>query len=206
MPDQDHSPAFWQSVATTFKSDPAVVFDLFNEPYDPTDPRSGDDQNASDKVSWNCWETGRKRARRRQPCFTAAYNEKRAKTSTYQVAGMQTLLNAVRATGATQPVMVGGSRLRQRPRPSWADHAPDDPLNQEAASFHNYMGKSATTSACWNSQIAPVAANVPVVTGEFDEDNFTEPTCAARPCPRSTHEYMNWADPTASATWPGVGW
>ena len=45
MPDMDHSPAFWTSVASTFKNNPAVVFDLFNEPYDPTDPRSGDDQN-----------------------------------------------------------------------------------------------------------------------------------------------------------------
>ena len=38
MPDLDHSPAFWTSVAATFKSDPGVVFDVFNEPYDPTDP------------------------------------------------------------------------------------------------------------------------------------------------------------------------
>jgi hypothetical protein len=46
MPDSDHSPAFWTSVATAFKSDPAVVFDLFNEPYDPTDPRWGGDGHA----------------------------------------------------------------------------------------------------------------------------------------------------------------
>ena len=31
----DHSPAFWESVASTFKANPAVVFDVFNEPYDP---------------------------------------------------------------------------------------------------------------------------------------------------------------------------
>ena len=34
MPD-DHSVAFWQSVASTFASDHAVVFDAFNEPYSP---------------------------------------------------------------------------------------------------------------------------------------------------------------------------
>ena len=27
-PDQDHSPAFWQSVATAYKSNPAVIFEL----------------------------------------------------------------------------------------------------------------------------------------------------------------------------------
>src|SRR4051812_13812881 len=41
MPDMNHSPVFWTSVASTFKSNHAVVFDLYNEPYDPTDPRSG---------------------------------------------------------------------------------------------------------------------------------------------------------------------
>jgi len=33
MADLDHSPAFWSSVATIFKNFPAVVFDLYNEPY-----------------------------------------------------------------------------------------------------------------------------------------------------------------------------
>src|SRR5205814_3492846 len=31
MADRDHAPAFWRSVASVFRSDPAVVFDLFNE-------------------------------------------------------------------------------------------------------------------------------------------------------------------------------
>jgi endoglucanase len=43
MPDADHAPAFWQSVATTFKNDPAVVFDLYNEPHN---------------VDWSCWLNG----------------------------------------------------------------------------------------------------------------------------------------------------
>src|SRR2546423_15410972 len=34
MPDADHAPAFWTSVASVFKSDPAVLFDLYNEPHD----------------------------------------------------------------------------------------------------------------------------------------------------------------------------
>jgi endoglucanase len=43
MADADHAPAFWQSVAATFKNDPAVVFDLYNEPY---------------HVDWSCWLNG----------------------------------------------------------------------------------------------------------------------------------------------------
>jgi len=33
MPDNDHAPAFWQSVANTFKNDPKVIFRLKEEPY-----------------------------------------------------------------------------------------------------------------------------------------------------------------------------
>jgi endoglucanase len=188
MPDA-HSVDFWASVAQTFKSNPAVVFDVFNEPFDPTDPKSGDDQEPLDKVTWDCWENG--------GCSTAAYTDNGSGTvrtpTKYPVVGMQTLVNTIRGAGATQPVMVGGldyaNDLTQ-----WADHAPDDPLNQEAASFHNYQGKACDNVACWNSAIAPVAANVPVVTGEFDEDNFTEAQCANRTPSTFDADYMTWAD------------
>ena len=205
MPDSDHSPAFWQSVASTFKGNPAVVFDLFNEPYDPTDPRSGNDGNLSDAVSWNCWDTGTKDGPGGgAPCSTAAYDENNVKTSTYQVAGLQTLLNAVRGTGATQPVLTGGLDFAND-LSQWADHAPDDPLNQEAASFHNYQGKQCDNQTCWASTIASVAANVPVVTGEFDEDNFDEPKCANKTPSTFDQDYMNWAD-SAGVSYLAWGW
>ncbi len=200
MPDA-HSTDFWQSVAQTFKGDPAVVFDVFNEPFDPTDPKSGDDQEPLDKVSWDCWENG--------GCMTAAYtvdgtgNTVRTGAK-YQVVGMQSLVDTIRNAGATQPVMVGGldyaNDLTQ-----WADHAPNDPLNQEAASFHNYMGKTCDNAGCWNSEIAPVAANVPVVTGEFDEDNYTEPKCADQTPSTFDSDYMTWADQHA-VSYLAWGW
>jgi endoglucanase len=191
MPDA-HSTDFWQSVASTFKGNPAVVFDVFNEPFDPTDPKSGDDTDPLHKVTWNCWESGG------AGCITDDYtvdndgNTVRSGT-VYPVVGMQTLVNTIRATGATQPVMVGGldyaNDLTQ-----WADHAPNDPLNQEAASFHNYQGKNCDNVGCWNSQIAPIAANVPVVTGEFDADNWLEPKCANHTPSTFDTDYMTWAD------------
>jgi hypothetical protein len=121
------------------------------------------------------------------PCFTAAYDENDNETTRYAVAGMQSLVDAIRATGASQPVMVGGLNFAND-LTQWATHAPDDPLNQEAASFHNYMGQECDNVNCWNSEIAPIAANVPVVTGEFDQD--------VAPCASSNFddEYMNWAD------------
>jgi hypothetical protein len=183
MPD-DHSAAFWTSVATAFKNDPAVVFDVFNEPFSPADPRSGDDP--AHPVSWDCWAGG--------GCPVPRYSGTATRTAdAYTAVGMQALVTAIRDTGAKEPVLVGGldyaNDLTQ-----WVAHAPNDPVNQEAASFHNYMGKTCDNVSCWNSQIAPVAANVPVVTGEFDEDNYTEPQCANHTPSTFDQDYMTWAD------------
>jgi endoglucanase len=198
MPDFDHSIAFWESVATTFKGNPAVVFDLFNEPYDPTDPRSGDDQKAIDAVTWDCWQNGTKPdpvggGAPPTPCYTQAYDENIEPTQRYRIAGMQQLLDAVRGTGATQPVLAGGLNFADD-LTGWLAHEPTDPLHQLAASFHNYMGDGKCDDvACWNSEVAPVAAAVPVVTGEFAEDNYEEPGCNEGPN-NFDNEYMGWAD------------
>jgi hypothetical protein len=209
MPDMDHSPAFWQSVAETFKGNPAVVFDVFNEPYDPTDQRSGDDKDASDAITWGCWESGTKPDvvggnAPPVPCFTQAYGDTDNPTTRYQVAGMQTLVTAIRAQGATQPVMVGGLNFAND-LSQWLTHAPNDPLKQEAASFHNYMGQECDNVGCWNSEIAPVAANVPVVTGEFDEDDYQESQCATKTPNGFDQEYMSWAD-EHSVSYTAWGW
>jgi len=76
MADADHAPSFWSSLASAFAANHGVIFDLFNEPY---------------ITSWQCWLEG---------CL-ATYDD--AGTSvTYQTAGMQSLVNAVREAGATR--------------------------------------------------------------------------------------------------------
>jgi endoglucanase len=197
MPDFDHSPAFWSSVAKTFKSDPAVVFDLYNEPYDPTDMRSGSDQDPADAVSWDCWENGGlpdlpAPGPPGANCSTQAVDGDGNPTGSYRVAGMQLLLNAVRAQGATQPIMTGGLNF-SNDLSQWATHAPNDPLNQEAASLHAYQGQACSTTDCFNQQVAPIAQNVPVVIGEFGQDT---PSAV---CPNPGDQaydstLMNWAD------------
>ncbi len=92
MADKAHALAFWSSVAKTFRSDRAALFDLYNEPFN---------------ISWRCWRDG-----------CGAY------------AGMQALVNRVRATGAKQPIMLGacsgrtisrsgGAGCRRTRRISW---------------------------------------------------------------------------------------
>jgi endoglucanase len=79
MADADHAPMFWSQVAAMFKGNGSVIFDLFNEPY------------ISD---WSCWLTGG---------MCAQWSG-----STYNVAGMASLLQAVRNAGADNVVIMGG--------------------------------------------------------------------------------------------------
>jgi hypothetical protein len=152
MADLDHAPAFWSSVATTFINFPAVIFDLYNEP---------------DVTSWSCWVNG-----------CAVSNS----LGTWSTAGMARLIAAVRGTGATQPIMLGGlsyaSDLSQ-----WLAYAPSDPLQppQLVASVQSYCGSYSdmTVAQCqaalngnqssqWPT-ISAVAKSVPVVTSEVGE-------------------------------------
>ena len=84
MADEALSPALWQGVATTFKNNHSVLlFDLFNEPYP--------DNNRDSTAAWNCVLKG-------GSCSGVSF----------PTAGVQQLVNVVRATGATQPVMIAG--------------------------------------------------------------------------------------------------
>jgi hypothetical protein len=150
MADRDHAPAYWQGVANAFKNNPAVIFDLYNEPYP--------DSNRNTAAAWTCVRDG-------GTCpgvpFTAA--------------GMQELLNAVRGTGASNVVMVGGPQYAGT-LDKWSEYKPNDPLNQLAASIHIYFDKPATPDwspcylqTCWDSVMAPLAANTPIIIGEFGE-------------------------------------
>lgn len=162
MADADHAPAFWESVARTFVKDHGIVFDLYNEPY---------------ISSWECWLHGC------MATYTPPPQHKGEKV-TYQTAGMQTLVEAVRRTGATQPLMLGGLDYSSD-ETGWLAHEPVDPDHQLIASFHTYNNTNCNTEACWNETIAPLARQVPVVTGEFGDfgcvDSYID-------------EYMPWAD------------
>jgi hypothetical protein len=165
MADADHAPAFWSSVAQSFRSDPGVVFDLYNEPF-------LDSSNAQTPDPWACWRDG------------CTVNPGNGIGSPWRSAGMQQLVSAVRGAGATQPVLLGGLRWAND-LTGWLGHRPGDPAGQTAASFHLYNFNSCVSTTCWDAQIAPVAAAVPVVTGEVGEND-----CAHG----FIDGYMAWAD------------
>ena len=160
MADASHAPTFWKSVATRFAADPGVIFDLYNEPFD---------------ISWPCLRDG--------GCNAPAIG---GNPGGWPIAGMQSLVDAVRSAGATQPIMVAGVNYTND-LSQWLSHEPTDTLSppQLIASFHAYDGEACDDDACWDSSVAPVAAQVPVVTGEFGpgscDGTFVD-------------DYMDWAD------------
>jgi hypothetical protein len=78
-----NSVTFWTEVATKYKGNGHVFFELYNEPHD---------------ISWNVWLRGGSTTS--GDAGTCAYS--------FTAVGMQTLYDAVRATGANNLVFIGG--------------------------------------------------------------------------------------------------
>ncbi|WP_432827333.1 cellulose binding domain-containing protein [Dactylosporangium sp. CA-092794] len=160
MPDAQYAPSFWTGVAGAFKGNDAVIFDLFNEPY----PERATGSAAS---GWACWRDG-------GTCAGIGY----------PVAGFQSLVNAVRATGATNVIMIGGLAY-SNDLTQWLQYKPADPQNNIAAFAHIYNFNSCSNTSCYDAQLAPVAAQVPLSLTEIGEND-----CAHG----FVDTLMNWAD------------
>lgn len=89
MPDQD-SVTFWHQVAGTYKNYKNVLFELFNEPH-------------MFPSSWQCWRNGCQIIKD----YSGPGGHDHGRYS-YQSVGMQTLLDTVRQSGATNLAIVGG--------------------------------------------------------------------------------------------------
>lgn len=127
MADADHSLAFWTSVATEYKAYPGVIFELFNEPFADFD-FSGD--------AWAYFMQGAGGSFSGYPATSGSGAWKDVKQP-WKIASYQAMLNAVRATGAANVVLVGGLSYSQD-LSGWLAHRPVDPLGQMGAAWHPY--------------------------------------------------------------------
>lgn len=146
MPDRDHAPAFWASVAQTFKNNSSVVFDLYNEP-------APDHNNWRGTAAWACWRDGGN-------CSGVSF----------EAAGMQELVDAVRGTGATNIIMATGINHGNHVD-DWLLYRPADPTGNLVAGVHLYNFNGCNDQICWENSIAPVALQVPVVVGELGQND-----------------------------------
>jgi hypothetical protein len=185
MPDAAQTVPFWTSVARTFKGNDAVIFDLFNEPY----PERADNSNETE--GWQCWLHGG------NACVGIPY----------RAAGMQTLVTAVRSTGASNVIMLGGLEWAND-LTGWLSHEPIDPDHNLVASWHSYNFNACSTQACWNRQIAPVIAKVPVIAGEMGEndcaDTYIDPLMGWLNSKSTSYLAWAWNTDFNCATGPGL--
>jgi hypothetical protein len=158
LPDAD-SLRFWSSVAEEYRKHQGVLFDLFNEPHSRYDP---DREQWAYTLEWSCWTNG--------GCSPPLENDLTYPLSgqTYPAVGMTELVAAVRASRANQPLLLSGIDYANDLR-GWMDAAPDD--DQLVASVHIYPGNRCADEACWNAELAPLAAQVPVVMAEFGQSD-----------------------------------
>jgi hypothetical protein len=149
-PDEDHAPAFWVSLASTFRNDPNVIL----EPWGET------------TVNANCFLSG--------GC-EAAYPPANTR---YRVAGMQQAVTVMRHAGYDGIIAIPGidyaNNLSQ-----WLARMPHDPRHQLIAEAHVYGGNTCEDVACFQATYAPVARQVPLIFGETGE-SYTNTDCGTR--------------------------
>ena len=139
MPD-DNSVLFWKSVAKRFANNPAVLFDLYNEPHD---------------VSWDVWKNGGAVEERND-------DPARGKHLMYHTPGMQALVDTVRAAGAKNVVVAGGLDWAYDLRGIVAGSAlTDRGGNGIMYATHIYPWKKD-----WDVNVTPTVVKYPVFVGE----------------------------------------
>jgi hypothetical protein len=133
--------------------------------------------NEPHDVSWECWRDG---------CVLP---------EGWTAAGMQTLVDAVRSSGARQPIIATGLG-HGNDLSSWLRYRPHDPANQLVAGFHVYESLSCTTPACWDRDVGSVARSAPVVAAEVGQGG-----CAHAFIDR----FLGWAD-SVGVSYLGWSW
>src|SRR5579859_3361821 len=105
MADHAHSPDFWRGIANAFAGDLGVLFDLYNEPAINDGNRTS---TACDgEACWQCWRDGCSLKTDVEDPRTE-HRGRKIRSVTWQTAGMQELVDAVRGTGAKNVVLAGG--------------------------------------------------------------------------------------------------
>ena len=135
MANENYSIDFWAQVAAAYKTRPAVMFELFNEPHD---------------IGWNCLRYG-------------------CSQGNWDTAGTETLTDAIRATGATNPIIVSGIDWGHDMR--WLlDNLPTDPTGQLIAGQHLYNFKRCIEATCWTQEFGKIAKAMPLIGIELGQE------------------------------------
>jgi hypothetical protein len=146
MADADHSLDFWSSVAATFKNTKMVIFHTFDEPHD---------------VSWACLLHG---------CTATDAPGGKSRFGSYQTAGNQAMVDAIRGAGARQPIIVSGPEFAGD-LSAWQQYMPSDPRHQLAADVSSFDYADYVLSH--KGTLRNLAHSHPIIVGGFGDTNCT---------------------------------
>jgi len=174
MADVANSVTFWTQVATAFKGYPNVIFEAFNEPYLYW--------LASTQTAWGALSAGGTETQ-----FVTAGNPYQVVLN-WQSAGMQQMVDAIRAAGSTNVILTSGVDWA-KDLSQWLANKPTDPIGQLGAVWHAYPAYGTTfgTPAYTQPDLAPgvwtdvqgiLAAGFPVVITEFGDHDAAGTTSA----------------------------
>ena len=142
MPDEN-SISFWKDVAEAYQNQPGVLFNLYNEPHN---------------VGWEIWKDGGQ---------VTEKGTRKTPIKTYKAVGMQTLLEAVRQTGAKNIVIVGGLDWSYDFSGILKGAQLSDPEgNGVLYDNHAYPIKDDTVEK-WVAKMEAAAQKLPIIVGEF---------------------------------------
>jgi endoglucanase len=206
MPNNNWDPLLWEEIADTFKSDPNVIFRVYEEPY----PNS----TGTNLATWKCWSQGDVQYSSSSdsghlpsdPSNYAGYSapspvgstanchETDAQGTAYQTVGMQSLVNIIRGTGASNVIQVPGvafadmlacSNTGSPTSCGFLDSADGvrvtDPVSasspQLMADVDNYpdAGQICENMTCFDDTYAAVAKVMPIDAGEIGVENNSNP-------------------------------
>ena len=186
----DNSVNFWSSVANAFQGNQAVMFELFNEPF--ICPASqGGVCSAPEGVNVNLTLSQGGTENYYIGLSTGTYTGSVTRAPfVYKTVSYQTVINAIRATGAANVIICGGNNYDDD-LTWWTQYPPTDPLNKLAAAIHQYPGfypnNAVTGAAGMNAMMDPIAANHPVIVTELGDEVGSNPAPFAAPV-------LAWAD------------
>lgn len=133
---------FWKDAAARYKNNPAVIFDLFNEP-------TG--------LTWELWQKGGPKE---------VTDKKTGVVSTVQVVGMQALIDAARSTGAKNVIVASGMSFSYDLSGVLEGHA----LSEGGGNGLVYATHFYNWHRGWEKRFLALASKYPILVGEFGAD------------------------------------
>jgi hypothetical protein len=143
MPDRN-SVTFWKDFAPAFANNPAVLFDLYNEPHD---------------VTWDVWLNG--------GTIKDRPNSRGQIAKTYEAVGMQELLDTVRATGAKNVVVAGGLDWAYDFNGILDGRELKDPNGNGVIYANHVYDNKGDSVFTWIAKMEKASAKLPVIVSEF---------------------------------------